>query len=348
MQAPVIPANEAERLASLQNMLLLDTPDEEAFDRITRIAFHLFEVPIALVSLIDVNRQWFKSCIGLPVRETGRDISFCGHAILGDELFIISDATQDARFADNPLVSGEPHIRFYAGKPLRNAEGFNIGTLCIIDSQPRQLTETQKQMFSDLGSWAETVLRLRQLSATQTTLLQQLDSAQRKQQIDPVLQVWNEQSMRQLLQAELAQQHQSAQPLVMATLSVDQYPQLQQQFGQEFASQALKTVSTRLRSNITDKDILGRYRDNELLILLPGYPESLIQQCGESLRHCIETTDPIDAPNGDSVALSVSIGIVAVRPQTTPITLADLLSITEQAHYQAKRGGGNQVSCSQF
>jgi GAF domain-containing protein len=134
MQTPARPANEEQRLASLQRMQLLDTPDEEAFDRITRIAQHLFAVPIALVSLVDLNRQWFKSCVGLPVRETPRDVSFCGHAILGNDLFIIENAPADERFADNPLVTGGPNIRFYAGRPLRNAEGYNIGTLCITSS----------------------------------------------------------------------------------------------------------------------------------------------------------------------------------------------------------------------
>lgn len=139
MQPPLLPADETKRLESLRRMQLLYTPDEGALDSVTRTAKLIFQTPIVLISLVDHNRQWFKSCLGLPLRETPRDISLCGHAILGDEIFVIEDTTQDERFADNPLVLGEPGIRFYAGRPLKNREGFNIGTLCLIlGCWPRQ------------------------------------------------------------------------------------------------------------------------------------------------------------------------------------------------------------------
>ncbi len=111
-----IPDNEPERISSLRRMLLMATPDEEIFDRIVRMAKRVFNVPVALITLIDTNRQWFKSCIGLAERQTSRDVSFCGHAIMSDDLFIVPDATKDARFSDNPLVVGEPHVIFYAGR----------------------------------------------------------------------------------------------------------------------------------------------------------------------------------------------------------------------------------------
>jgi len=122
MQQPAIPDNETQRLAALHALDVLDTPPEERFDRITRIAARLMDVPICLVTLVDANRQWFKSCIGLDASETPRDISFCGHAILAPEALVIPDAAADPRFADNPLVAGEPRIRFYAGEPLAAVE----------------------------------------------------------------------------------------------------------------------------------------------------------------------------------------------------------------------------------
>lgn len=269
MLPPAFPDNETERLDSLRRMLLLDTPDEEAFDRITRIAHNLFQVPIALVSLVDLNRQWFKSCVGLPVRETGRDVSFCGHAILGDEIFIIDDASKDARFADNPLVTAGPCIRFYAGKPLRNAEGFNIGTLCIIDDKPRHLSSEQRQMLNDIGIWAETVLKLRQLSESQKTLLQQLDAAKRNEQIDPLLQVWNQRGISSLLEQELQQRNQTGGALTIASISLDQFKSLTQRYGLDFANHALKLVTAKLRSCIGEQGVIGRTRDDELLLILP-------------------------------------------------------------------------------
>ena len=159
MRVPAIPANEALRLKTLHDSGLLDTPPEERFDRLTRLAQALFQVPVALVSLVDSNRQWFKSCQGLQVSETPRDISFCGHAILGDQILCIPDALQDERFADNPLVTGEPHIRFYAGAPLRARNGAKIGTLCVIGREAMQPTPQQLAGLRDLADCVEAEVR---------------------------------------------------------------------------------------------------------------------------------------------------------------------------------------------
>ncbi len=158
MQKPAIPANEAERLRALHDLLLLDTPAEEVYDRITRLAQRLFDVPIALVSLIDADRQWFKSRQGLAAEQTPRDVSFCGHAILGSEVFLVPDALADPRFADNPLVTGAPNVRFYAGAPLSVDAGLRVGTLCLIDHQKRSLSEEQLQTLRDLAEWANATL----------------------------------------------------------------------------------------------------------------------------------------------------------------------------------------------
>lgn len=133
------PDNEAARLAALHELLILDTPPEERFDKITRFAASEFDMPIVLITLLDTRRQWFKARVGIDVCETGRDISFCSHAILRDEIMVVEDTLQDPRFADNPLVTGAPHIRFYAGAPLTLPAGLRLGTLCLIDRQPRTL-----------------------------------------------------------------------------------------------------------------------------------------------------------------------------------------------------------------
>jgi PAS domain S-box-containing protein len=151
MQAPLRPENESARLTALYERSLLDTLPEERFDRLTRLARHMFGVQIVLVSLIDADRQWFKSRQGPDVCETGRDISFCGHAILDEGIFHIPDARLDLRFADNPLVTGAPFIRFYAGAPLTTTDGFRIGTLCLIDASPRQLTAPELLALRDLA-----------------------------------------------------------------------------------------------------------------------------------------------------------------------------------------------------
>jgi GAF domain-containing protein len=154
MPAAALPRDENARLAALRSLGVLDTPAEERFDRITRVASALFDVPIALVSLVDANRQWFKSCVGLDIPETPRAVSFCAHAILGEGTLVIPDTLDDPRFADNPFVTADPLVRFYAGRPLR-AGGQALGTLCLIDQRPRTLDERQLGLLDDLAAWAE-------------------------------------------------------------------------------------------------------------------------------------------------------------------------------------------------
>ena len=155
MTRPLIPENEIERLRALQSTHLLDTPSEERFDRITRLAAGFFNVKICLLSLVDEDRQWFKSKLGLEVSETHRDVSFCAHTILDHETFVVCDATADPRFASNPLVTGKPHIRFYAGAPICERNGFPIGTLCIIDPNPRTFSEDDKRKLRDFADIIE-------------------------------------------------------------------------------------------------------------------------------------------------------------------------------------------------
>jgi phosphoribosyl 1,2-cyclic phosphodiesterase/CheY-like chemotaxis protein len=149
-----VPNNEERRLAALRGLRILDTEPEERFDRVTRLAAALFNVPIAVISLVDENRQWFKSCVGLNARETSRDASFCAHVVYNQTPMIVADTFKDARFADNPLVTNEPRIRFYAGYPLTLNDGTCIGTLCLLDSRPRSLEMSDLEQLRDLADIA--------------------------------------------------------------------------------------------------------------------------------------------------------------------------------------------------
>jgi sigma-B regulation protein RsbU (phosphoserine phosphatase) len=172
MLAPAIPSDETERLADLHALAILDTPSEERFNRIVRLARAIFDVPIAYIALVDSDRQWFKAKCGLTSDETGRDVSFCGHAILQDEPLIVPDALEDERFVDNPLVTGEPFVRFYAGHPLAGPAGKNIGTLCLVDREPRTLSDRELEMFENLAMVAEREIGLVDLIRTQQELLE--------------------------------------------------------------------------------------------------------------------------------------------------------------------------------
>lgn len=147
---PTLPESETERLASLRRLLLLDTPPEERFDRLVKFAAEEFNMPIVLISLVDSDRQWFKANVGLTVCETPRRISFCAHAIHSHEFMIVPDAALDDRFADNPLVTHAPGIRFYAGAPLALRDGQRVGTLCLIDTVPRTLDSLDLAILNTL------------------------------------------------------------------------------------------------------------------------------------------------------------------------------------------------------
>src|SRR6478672_721928 len=160
MKAP-LPSNEAARLEALSQYNILDTAPEQAFDDLTRLAAHICETPMALVSLVDARRQWFKSKVGLNVQETPRDVAFCAHALHRPKPLVVPDALADERFAKNPLVTSEPHIRFYAGVPLITPEGYPLGTLCVLDQVPRQLSDWQLEALSALAHQVVTQLELR-------------------------------------------------------------------------------------------------------------------------------------------------------------------------------------------
>jgi GAF domain-containing protein len=159
------PENEADRLAALKEYRILDTEAEQAYDDITALAAYICEVPIAMVSLVDESRQWFKSRVGINEQETPRDVAFCAHAILQTEPLIVRDALKDVRFADSALVTRSPNIRFYAGFPLATPEGFALGTLCAIDRKPRELSPGQIKAMQALSRQVMALLELRRTSA---------------------------------------------------------------------------------------------------------------------------------------------------------------------------------------
>jgi phosphoserine phosphatase RsbU/P len=177
-----IPADEAERLADLRALEILDTAPEERFDRIVRLAARIFDVPIAYIALLDADRQWFKSKCGLDVDSTRRDVSFCSHTILHDGPFIVPDTHRDERFRDSPLVLNPPHVRFYAGHPLKGPSGRNVGTLCLASPTPRTIDAVEQATFAELAALAEHQLNLVELIQAQRDLIETKDTLLATQQ----------------------------------------------------------------------------------------------------------------------------------------------------------------------
>jgi diguanylate cyclase (GGDEF)-like protein len=257
MKTPEIPPNEVARLQTLRSFDILDTPQEERFDRLTRMARRLFDVPIALVSLVDKDRQWFKSRIGLPVSETPRDISFCGHSILGEEVFIIPDASSDERFQDNPLVIDKPNIRFYAGCPLRALNGTQMGTLCIIDDKPRDFSEADLSALTDLAAMAE-----QELAALQLAVLDELTEISNRRGFMTLVGYAICMCVRQKISASLG------------FFDLDKFKLINDTYGHSEGDRALVTFAKILHKTLRESDLVARIGGDEFAALLLDTPKA--------------------------------------------------------------------------
>ena len=190
MQPAPITADEAQRQRALDDMELLDTPAELYLDTLVHLTRELFEVESVLISLVDRDRQWFKARIGLDGDSAPRDTSFCGHAVAARQPLVVENTLSDPRFADNPVVTGPPFIRFYAGQPLFSQDQA-IGTLCLLHPQPRSLSQQERSRLRDLAILVEGYLQLRSMGYETRRLRQAVDREQRKALIDPLTQLWN-------------------------------------------------------------------------------------------------------------------------------------------------------------
>ncbi len=260
----VVPAFEAERLQDLYALKILDTAAEERFDRYTRLVANIFDVPIALVSLVDKDRQWFKSACGLEAKETSRDVAFCAHAILEPEMLVIPDARNDPRFAGNPLVVNEPYVRFYAGAVLRGPVGKPIGTLCLIDHKPRDLSERERDWLRELARLVEREL---QHDYQVEQLRQQIE---RTAYYDPLTELPNRRLVRDRLHQAILAGKKNARCLAAMFLDIDRFGALNSALGRAAGDAVLKEVARRLRAAVNPSWTVGRWQDDQFVILAHG------------------------------------------------------------------------------
>ncbi len=251
MQKPTLPLDETQRLMSLHSLRILDTPSEERYDRITRMARRLFNVEICLVSLVDSDRQWFKSRQGLDACETSREISFCGHAINDAEPFIIIDASLDERFADNPLVTDAPFIRFYAGCPIKSPEGFRIGTLCLIDPKPREMSDADIESLRDLAAMVEDEVKV----SSQIT-------------VDDLTQVANRRGFNLVANHLLSLCRRTGTSAELAFFDLDGFKAINDTHGHAAGDTLLKHFAQLLVKCFRTADAIGRLGGDEFVVLL--------------------------------------------------------------------------------
>ncbi|MBB4265809.1 sensor domain-containing diguanylate cyclase [Roseospira visakhapatnamensis] len=345
MKCAPIPADDSERLASLRAMNVLSSPADAALDSVTRLAHRLSGLPIALISLIDVDRQWFLSRFGLQAPETSRDISFCGHAILRDDLFIIPDALKDARFADNPLVIGPPFIRYYAGIPLRNTAGFLIGTLCIIDQQPRKMDWETLSSLKDLARLAEVAIENRHLGETQGQLLRDLDEDGREALICPLSQTWNRIGFETLYRREAVTAARDTRPLGLAVLEVDHANRIGDIHGPDMETHVVCLLASLLRGHTRSDDIVARLDAARFMVLMPGVREADLTRTGDHILDVVRTQGllPVSSDSPLPHRFTCSAGVVAIDPMAAPGGWDAAFTRADEALSEARARGGDQV-----
>ncbi|TRZ98809.1 MAG: sensor domain-containing diguanylate cyclase [Rhodocyclaceae bacterium] len=338
MIAPEIPEDEVQRLAALEAMDALFTPAEERFDRITRMAARVFGTPIALISLVTRDIQWFKSEHGLGATETPREISFCGHAIHSDDTLVVSDAEQDPRFFDNPLVTGAPNIRFYAGHPIHSVDGARVGTLCIIDRSPKVLTTDQLDVLRDLAAIAESELQRGQLSEAQRALVSEMDEVKLRASVDGLTRLWNRTALMELLSAELTRARRGI-PVCLAMMDVDHFKKVNDTYGHPAGDAVLVEVAARIRRALREYDAVGRYGGEEFIAVMSNASLIPSMKLCQRIRLSIEK-EAISTPAGP-VNVTISIGLV--QSDSKVADQQGLIEAADAALYRAKNNGRNRL-----
>ncbi len=323
-----LPINEEERLRVLQAYRLLDTDEEQSYDDLTFIAATVCAVPIAMVTLVDCDRQWFKSKIGMESRETLREVSFCARAILEPgEVLEVPNALEDARFADNPLVTEGEKIRFYAGVPLVTREGAAVGTICVIDRKPGKLNAAQEGALRALARRVVAQMELRQAA-------QELET---HSLTDALTGAWNRRAFQMRLQEEWARQSRADGSLALLMIDIDGFKSFNDSFGHPEGDAVLQAVTRLLGESLRRNDYLVRYGGEEFSILLSGCALSGATILAERARLAVRSAKWIHRP----VTISTGVSVALPREGEDPYLL---IARADHALYEAKRRGRDRVA----
>ncbi|AMJ55802.1 MULTISPECIES: sensor domain-containing diguanylate cyclase [Stenotrophomonas] len=350
MIKPALPVNEAERLAALQRYRVLDTAREQEFDDLVTIARTICGTPMGAVTLIDRDRQWFKSLQGLDGEQTPRDEAFCAHTILKpEELMVVADARQDQRFSANPLVLGDPHIRFYAGAPLLSSDGYALGSLCVFDSVPAQLGTPQAEALRALSRQVSRMMEMRLLRLDidhlqserdwyETHLIeyyQQLEQVNlelsEQTRTDPLTGLPNRRALAAALTEAIGRAGEVA-PAV-AIVDIDHFKMVNDIHGHGEGDLVLTELANVLKSQFSARGMAARYGGEEFVILMPDTPLQQAELQCEYLRAAVGLL-PIGLP------ITISIGLAVHRIGESS---DETLRRADAALYQAKALGRDRV-----
>jgi diguanylate cyclase (GGDEF)-like protein len=314
---------EHARLAALRRFEILDTEPQEAFDRITRLTKTVLQMPMVLVNIIDKDRQWFLSRQGVPEREVPRrDTSFCIHAIKRTDPLIVCDTLKDPRFAENPRVVGKPNVRFYVGVPLRSRDGFNIGTLCSMDTKTRQLNAEQVNIIQDFGQLVMDELELRLLANA-----------------DSLTGAMSRRFFQAEAEREIARAQRNGTDLSCALIDIDHFKAINDTYGHAVGDLVLQRVVATCKSELRASDYIGRLGGEEFALMLPGTSRDSALEIAERIRKAVGAM--VIEVSAGKIGLTISIGLATRTAGESSIDL--LLQAADAAVYKAKASGRNRT-----
>lgn len=323
MQCP-LPSNEAQRLRAVRSYDILDTLPEVDFDTLTRVAAQAFNTPAAVIGLMDADRLWFKSQLGLGVQQLERQIAFCAHAIMQpDELFVVEDLRQDSRFHGNPLVTEAPYLCFYAGAPLIDKQGYALGTIAVVDTKPRAFSEIQRFLLRDLSTLVISALENRH----RVILLSHLAMT------DHLTGLANRAQFERTLNSEMAHSRRTSEPCTVLYMDLDDFKEINDTLGHAAGDEVLCEAARRMANQVRTEDLLARIGGDEFGVFMrqsvEDSPESLANRIVEVV------SAPIILSTGDKVNIGISVGIATYTDAMD--SMSTLLERADQALYEAKK-----------
>ena len=344
---------ERRRLLDVRSTGLLDTGPEQAYDDLVQLAACICQVPVGLVTLVDEHRLWLKAKVGVPISEVPRDFSFCSYTIQQDDLFVIPDTHKDTRYSSNAAVTSNPYIRFYAGYPLSTSRGEKVGSLCVLDSEPRELSEHQQIAMRVLGRQVMAQIELKQqlhalheaiqrkqaaeleLQASQRQLKDANQVLLQQSLTDPLTTLHNRRSFERALESAFYRSHHGSGPVSLLILDIDHFKKFNDTFGHLQGDEVLRRVGSLIRKSSREKDTAARFGGEEFVVILPSTDKEQALQ----LATCICTA--ISGQAWDLRPITVSIGIATIDARM--LTAYELVGAADQALYQAKEDGRNRV-----
>ena len=329
------------KLAKLHSLDPFYTPLEERFERITRLARRALSVPIAAITIVKDDRQWFKSVAGWEITELPMAKSLCSEVVRAGKPVIVKDTLEDLDLMNNPLVLRKPKIRFYAGYPIKDADGKTIGTFCVMGMKPRTPDTNFGPTLADLGAMAQRELFSVELSNAQSALVAKLGEARRQAMFDPLTRLWNRRGGIDLLNKALDEALKHDHTLGICLADIDNFKRVNDQYGHQVGDEVLSRIARIIVGSVRPQDLVCRYGGDEFLVIVHDVGEKDCAEVAERMCDGIRSV-PVRT-RGGTVRATLSIGI-AVRNRGDGLTTHGLIEKADQALYSSKRAGRNRVS----